>query len=174
MERVEWTSEFLTGIDEIDEQHRAFVGIINKLALARAHGLPPDMAYRQAYELHAYAEYHFICEDNLMIARRWPLRTEHQQEHARISHMLKIKVGCLAKGVGALSDIAAFAHAWLVSHTLREDLRFARFLRTGSSDPPGESADGNGKQTTSRIFRVDQREATDRIRRLSKTPQLTD
>jgi hemerythrin-like metal-binding protein len=179
MDLIVWGGQYLVGVAEIDEQHAAFANIINKLIRGQEEGISADLAYRLAYELHAYAEYHFVCEETLMIVRDWPARQDHHHEHQRIAHILKVKTANLAKGQDTLASLAQFARSWLLSHTLREDRRFGLFVQTGRNEPPspgtgsiarGEAAPPAEGKTTSRIFRVDQQEATARIRRLGQKP----
>lgn len=91
MNIIEWTKEFAVGIDEIDEQHRTLISMINGLD-ANSHGdYGPEATRRLLAELNDYVRDHFGLEERLMVGGGCSpeLITRHFGEHAYFRSVLK-------------------------------------------------------------------------------------
>jgi len=131
---MEWTDGLLTGIDEIDRQHRI---LIDTLIAARAAlncpgaGLPFEQITR---DLLAYAIYHFDTEEQLMQRHgygmfdpelaEWHL-AQHRGFSARVVAMRADESRGNGEGDAAL---LAFLEGWLVNHILTTDQSLAQFI----------------------------------------------
>src|SRR5690242_14394389 len=63
---TEWSDSMLTGVDEIDQQHRVLVNTLNDFA-AKLAGNSDDRLFEQVTrDLLAYAIYHFETEEELI------------------------------------------------------------------------------------------------------------
>jgi hemerythrin len=88
---IEWSSEFALGIDEIDEQHKTLVGMINALD-ASTHGTSGAADLRLLLgEITDYVRDHFAFEERLMAGGgcSQELVTRHLGEHAYFRSVLK-------------------------------------------------------------------------------------
>ncbi|MDP2826105.1 MAG: hemerythrin domain-containing protein [Sulfuritalea sp.] len=91
MNIIEWTNDFALGIDEIDQQHRALIGMINALD-ASTHGDPgPETMRRLLAQLSDYVRDHFGFEERLMGGGGCSpdLIARHFGEHAYFRSVLK-------------------------------------------------------------------------------------
>jgi hemerythrin len=71
MHQIEWKDDYLTGIEEIDTQHKGFVKLINRLSIVQEFGNKKAIAVRLLNELGKYIEYHFASEENIMFLTKY-------------------------------------------------------------------------------------------------------
>ncbi len=70
---------YLLGMDSMDETHREFVELVNRLAVADKAEFIPLFA-----ELQAHTQAHFDQEDAWMMSCAFPALREHRDEHRRV------------------------------------------------------------------------------------------
>jgi hemerythrin-like metal-binding protein len=128
MGSIAWNDAYLIGVPEIDTQHRQFCAIVNKLTWAQDKRYPRDVAYRLAFELLKYAEFHFVCEENLMLLYGYPGLDGQAREHKKLLEILTLKLHGLHRGDHDLETINKFAFMWFISHTSVEDKAFGEFM----------------------------------------------
>ena len=90
-QRIEWLSTYNLGIDDIDFQHHFFLNLINRLAEELS--TSENLEYRSGLiaELNAYARFHFISEENMMLRAGYPRLAEHRQHHHKLLEQLSFK-----------------------------------------------------------------------------------
>ena len=69
---IEWTDELSVGIQEIDDQHRLLVSILNKLHTAMYEHQGKEVAEKILNELVDYTKIHFAVEESLMRVLGYP------------------------------------------------------------------------------------------------------
>ena len=91
-----WNTNFNTGIESIDEQHRQLVRLINLLASHVIHQSDSYTLNSIFTELSEYAVYHFRTEEAIWL-QYFPndeLEIEHKQAHSQfIQAVLELKSG---------------------------------------------------------------------------------
>ena len=70
--KLELPAELLTGIRDIDDQHRSLVAWANAVLSLRAAAADRGLAHRAAEFLLAYVKYHFAAEEYAMVASAYP------------------------------------------------------------------------------------------------------
>ena len=134
---ISWGIEYLINIPEIDDQHKEFVNIINKLYWADEQKYPRDIGTRIVYELLKYAEFHFVCEENTMMIYRYNGLTHQMDEHKRLLNVMKVKMNEFSAGKSDYDSIAKYAFMWLISHTVEEDKKFGIYYNALKANPVG-------------------------------------
>ena len=137
MATFQWSSNFVTNLPKVDEQHRRLVDLINALGdhLSRDEidESELDALFR---ELIDYTDYHFSEEERMMrragLDRRHVDR--HSDSHRRFLHDIKL----LKNGDGAQArDIASrtldYLVHWLSYHILGQDQNMARQIESVNS-----------------------------------------
>jgi len=137
MATFQWSSNFVTNLPKVDEQHRRLVDLINALGdhLSRDEidESELDALFR---ELIDYTDYHFSEEERMMrragLDRRHVDR--HSDSHRRFLHDIKL----LKNGDGAQArDIASrtldYLVYWLSYHILGQDQNMARQIESVNS-----------------------------------------
>jgi diguanylate cyclase (GGDEF)-like protein/hemerythrin-like metal-binding protein len=144
MDAFVWDRHFVTGLESVDEQHHALVGLINRLGDSLVAGKTGDTDRLQKVfgELAEYAKYHFSDEERLMErAGVDPLyRHRHQEIHHRFIEQLDIMWGSRHAVSEPAEVLQGFLAAWLSSHILGEDQVMARQIaRIGRGESPASA-----------------------------------
>lgn len=113
---IEWNREYETGVAEIDLQHRYFLSLIGRIE-SELRGTD-DPAYRKRLieELHRYAKFHFVSEENIMYKLGYPELEKHRKHH--IDLLDKLSNRSMSQDTGSL---VAFLITWFRHHTVEED-----------------------------------------------------
>jgi hemerythrin len=129
--RVKWTSDFETGIEIIDNQHKELFKNINELLDSCERGEAKEGVIKIFDFLEQYVIFHFGTEEDLMIKYRYPNYYQHRMLHDRfIIDMNGLKREFLKNGIseGFLMLIKHFVIDWLKYHIGGEDKRLGVFL----------------------------------------------
>lgn len=137
---IEWGEHFLTGISDIDGQHRTLVSLVNELEAAIAARRGHELIDEAFHSLAAYARVHFTLEEKLMDeAGVDPLHVSlHRRAHANFGDDLLL----MWRPESATEDelprrLLNFVTTWVHQHILGTDREMARnyFLETGQPMP---------------------------------------
>jgi hemerythrin-like metal-binding protein len=127
-----WNSNFETGIELIDEQHKELVRLLNTLVSHIAKGSDPPMLEEIIQQLNDYVIYHFSAEEDIWRSHfegdvwfKW-----HHQSHDDFIHEIE-KVRCTESSKPleeTLLGIVKFLTHWLARHILDSDRRMAKVV----------------------------------------------
>ncbi|MDP2132664.1 MAG: bacteriohemerythrin [Sulfuritalea sp.] len=131
MHIIEWSSDFALGISEIDEQHKALVGMINALD-ASTHGeYSTENMRRLLAELADYVRDHFGFEERLMAGGGCTpeLVTRHCGEHAYFRSVLRDLTADFENGRTSITiTLIEYLVHWLLHHIAVVDRAMAHQL----------------------------------------------
>ncbi|MBY0578492.1 MAG: bacteriohemerythrin [Burkholderiales bacterium] len=117
---------YLTGIQEVDMQHRKLVDLVNELIGAVGTG-KRDAAIRIYEKLAAETEHHFSTEEALMKGAGYGRSDAHFREHRFLMDELRHLKGRIIEG-GEIQVLQLLTD-WLVTHILNADKPMGDFLR---------------------------------------------
>ncbi|MBF0467541.1 MAG: diguanylate cyclase [Desulfamplus sp.] len=146
MESFHWSQDFVTGLPEVDRQHRHLVDVINRFGDLLVHNeLLSDDVEAVFKELAYYADYHFKEEENLML--EMDVDDRHQKEHCdEHSHFLKeltsMKTGLSSESHYAAESLFRFLVHWVAYHILKADQDMARQIEEIKSGKTPDDAYG--------------------------------
>lgn len=133
---VEWSGELSVGIEEIDEQHKVLVELVNRMnqAIQERHG--SDVVKEILKELIDYTRIHFAVEESLMRILDYPGYEQHKIVHEELfKHVMqlqeKVKSGKTAIGF----ELMHFLKNWLTKHILEEDMEYSEFFLAAGAKP---------------------------------------
>ncbi len=134
-ELFHWTDEFSIGLQEIDEQHKELVELLNQLhvAIKEHHG---SATSRQILDkLADYTRTHFAVEESLMRVSNYPEFATHKQNHEDLIAQVKALQDKLDSGQATITfELLHFLKVWLTRHINEADKRFgAFFLEAGGA-----------------------------------------
>lgn len=121
---IKWSDKFLIGVDEMDEEHRILIGIINELikALNLDDG---KLIFSKFKELKEYTVFHFDDEEKFMQSVNYPDFVAHKKIHENmIAQFLKFEDN-LKNNQLDKKKFLAFLKNWLISHILGVDSQYA-------------------------------------------------
>jgi len=151
MQTFQWTSQFDTGIETVDQQHRELVKLINHLGTVSVEGDNFDSAISPILgELTDYAMNHFSEEEDLMEECRLDRRhiEHHQLQHSRFIEEIEEIWGLRGTQQDPVGVLGEFLSSWLASHILEEDQSMARQMdriRSGMSPDAAYRGDQRSK-----------------------------
>ena len=129
---VEWTDELSVGIEEIDEQHKLLVNLINRLFEQTVVHKADNNSQIMEEILHELVEYtviHFAVEESLFRIFHYPDTELHTKHHDDLKAQVveiqeKVKKGEVTINV----ELLMFLKRWLEHHILYEDKLYGPFL----------------------------------------------
>lgn len=128
-----WHEGFETGIDEIDNQHKQLISLLNKLAdsLTQDESFEVEDTFK---ELGNYAMYHFESEELIWneYIKSDLLTNNHKEFHASfLPKVQEIKESNKDKSIYVIAEeILLFLIRWLAFHIIDEDKRLALIIKS--------------------------------------------
>ena len=131
MSLFDWDDSLSVGIEEIDEQHKRLLALLNDLNEALLHSDAKGGYARARAGALAYAREHLSQEEALMRQTGFPRYDRHKTQHEEFMAHVNI----LPEHPGRLDREAAemllaFLRDWLVEHIMGGDQIFASFYRS--------------------------------------------
>ena len=124
-----WSDGLSVGIQEIDEQHKELVNLLNQLHRAVGEKLGAAAARTVLDELVEYTQAHFMLEESLMRASNYPDFAAHHKSHEGLMSQVRELQDALDVGEAEIgSDLLKFLKGWLVGHINESDKRFGEHL----------------------------------------------
>jgi hemerythrin len=128
-----WSDDFLVGVDEIDNQHKALVVSMNHLSAQIASGDTSGVDETLNF-LADYAHFHFGSEERIMREINYPFINEHIQEHQKfIQEFIRLKnniISGLHDPLYLSFQIQLLMFDWFANHTTKTDRHLGRFVRS--------------------------------------------
>ena len=125
-----WNDRLVLGIDEIDNDHRKLVEMINELfdGIQAGRGRAAQLGILQ--RLVDYTRYHFAREETLFAENGSPRAQAHKKEHdALVAVVQKAQAEYVESGTVAPSlEMMVILKDWLFDHILGSDQRDAAYL----------------------------------------------
>ena len=124
-----WDDNCNIGIDEIDQDHKGLVNLINDLYEAMQDGTGGALLLPIFSALKHYTETHFDREERLMIECDAPDQKNHFQEHKQMIAKLADLENRHRSGEAAISlQTLTFLRDWLKNHICIVDQAMAKQL----------------------------------------------
>ncbi|MBF0323583.1 bacteriohemerythrin [Magnetospirillum moscoviense] len=132
-EHISWTDDLLTGVDAIDNDHKALIALMNAIFASTSHG--PEAISSAIGELTSYTKHHFAAEQVIMEKAGYTGLSDHIYEHEHLVFQLERMIDGLMRmgAAGVDAELVRILRGWLVDHILGFDMKFAEFLRGKAS-----------------------------------------
>jgi hemerythrin len=130
---IEWNDALSVGIQEIDEQHKILVNLLNELhdAIRQHHGRDASIAVMQ--RLADYTRIHFTVEESLMRILGYPEYETHKGHHEELIRQMQDLQARLNQGEAVSFELLHFLRNWLTNHIMEGDQRYVEhFLSRGA------------------------------------------
>lgn len=152
MDSFQWDKHFVTGIDDVDIQHKKLVNIINRFGYQLAsNNLVLADINQVLHELWTYTQEHFQDEETLMQEKDVDIRHQVLQRQAHryfLNEVQQMQDSVSIDKPEALKYLLDFLTQWLAYHILGDDKNMARQIAaidTGMS--PEEAFEKEQSQT---------------------------
>lgn len=127
MPRIGWDDSFSVGVEEIDEQHRRWIEIINEL-----HDSIMDRTVsvkttdRILCAMIDYAHFHFAFEEDYLKKINYPDLKKHHYQHEFFTKNLVAKLQEeRAGGLVMNTEVMRILMNWLQEHIQEEDMKYS-------------------------------------------------
>jgi len=132
MKPFELTTDLLTGIEEIDNQHRKLLSWANFLAFDDA-DTTDNKVTETLDNLQGYVAYHFQSEEEAMDKYDYDNLEKHKNQHIRLMNEvneLLIRARGKEADEGTLAELQYMLTDWIQLHIKEWDQPFATFLKS--------------------------------------------
>jgi len=134
MEKFIWKDEYSVGIPSIDEQHKHFFGITNRMIDLAEEASPAREALAAVVgELGDYAMYHLKTEEGYFDEFAYEGAPEHVQAHnlyrEKVADYLKAVQDPATDLAKFTDEAASYSIEWLSKHILLMDKKYSVFFK---------------------------------------------
>ncbi len=125
-----WGPKLILGINEIDDQHKELVSLINQLHKAMKLKKGSQKSGEILKVLADYTVYHFGFEEELFEKYNYPETAEHLTIHKGLVDQVVDFKTQFEEGKAALTmDLMSFLMDWLKDHIMQTDKKYVPFLK---------------------------------------------
>ena len=125
-----WNDRLVTGLTDIDEQHKKLVRLINTLHRAMKSRSGAEESGKILSELRDYTVYHFGFEEKLFDKYGYPGTGDHKVIHTKLVEKVTGFHRDFQKGKAGLSmELMDFLCDWLKDHILKTDMAYVPYLK---------------------------------------------
>ncbi|MCL4537578.1 MAG: bacteriohemerythrin [Nitrospirae bacterium] len=126
-----WSDKYSVNINEIDNQHKKLIGIINELHDAMSKGKSNDILSNVLQDLIDYTRVHFANEERIMNMHGYHDYTAHKAAHEDLLRQVTKFDKEFREGKFGLSiQMMNFLKDWLSKHILETDKKYSPFLNS--------------------------------------------
>lgn len=137
-DRVEWSSELATGIEDIDQQHKRLIELYNNFEEAADQNKGRRHLDALLDNLVTYTAEHFTFEESYLEEQGYPELESHRRTHRQLSR--KLERLCIEHRVNrrrVTGEVRRFLASWLTQHILKHDMEYMPWVSGGR--PAGET-----------------------------------
>ena len=117
------------GVPEIDAQHAALIGLVNRLHQAMIQREDRETLASIIVELVEHTQQHFAYEEQLMSQHRYPEYAEHKADHdALMQHIMDLSEQFLSGDLLLSFAVMVDLKAWATIHIEKSDGPLGIFL----------------------------------------------
>ena len=128
---IKWDESLTLGIQEIDDQHKRLINMINELHLALEYGKSSDVILPVIERLKEYADRHFLDEERLFVDLDYPGVSDHKQEHVNfIAKIQDLNKQFSYNREFLAINIRDLLLTWFFHHIRTKDLEYKKLIRS--------------------------------------------
>ena len=129
MELIKWTDKYTLGIQEIDNQHKGLVVIINELFTYMSEGKAKEKMEDVFDHLTEYTKKNFSAEELMLYRYAYKDIEEHKVEHKKFIEKLEaFKKDFNNSKITISLEVLNFLKDWLLNHILISDKKYATHI----------------------------------------------
>jgi len=141
MAYIEWTEDYATGINAIDEQHKRIIHYINQLSDAKNLN-ESDLTEEVLLNLIDYTLSHFAFEESLMEDVAYDASDIHIKTHDAFRDKIDAYRKRHETGEDIANELYKLLNIWLVEHIRNDDGSYAPVVKTNIPEINGPEKQG--------------------------------
>ncbi len=131
MALLNWENNYSVKVAEIDEQHKAWINLINYLHEAMKAGKGKEVLGDILDEVMNYTIYHFGSEEKMFDKYKYPDTVSHKKLHSDFVNEFKKTKRDFDNGTIVLSiEVMSRLKEWLTNHIMKADKQYSDFLNS--------------------------------------------
>ena len=135
MERIYWSGKFSVGNDDIDNDHKKLISIINDLIDMVELGNDREKFASILSDLTDYFMQHFKKEENYMLEMNYPYLKQHKQIHNEFKYKVAMyNTDLLGATPPDPHEIILYLKKWWADHILHVDANYEKFRKKNNVD----------------------------------------
>ena len=141
-ELIVWDDALSVGIQEIDEQHKVLVSLVNEMHEAISNKKGSDVTNDILRRLAEYTRIHFAVEEALMRITDYPEYEEHKAQHEElIAEIVDLQKKVEAGEHSISFQLLHFLKMWLTQHIMDSDMEYSpHLLKAGLKAKSGKES----------------------------------
>lgn len=125
MEILKWREIYATGVEEMDNQHKQLIKLVNSMYLVVRDQQELEDLDGVLEEMGNYAESHFNDEEQLLEQHGYDQLEQHKKSHgAYREKMAEMSLELEKDRTVAAKNIYGFLRTWWVDHIVDEDKKY--------------------------------------------------
>ena len=131
MALVEWDDKYSVHVEEIDNQHKKLLELIDVLNEAVGKEGDKEVVDDVLKELHEYAIYHFKTEEDYFHKFKYSESASHEEEHRGFVQRIKAFEYLYKSGRVTLAGTSVLMYLleWLMAHIVVEDGKYVKCFK---------------------------------------------
>lgn len=126
---MSWSDDLSVGLQEIDEQHKILITLINRLFTeAIMQKADQSVVSKILNELVQYTIVHFSVEESLFRIFDYPEIEAHQKQHEQLKQKVLDFQRAFESGTPINAELMSFLRKWLKDHIMITDKRYTAFF----------------------------------------------
>jgi len=124
---ITWKDEFSVQIEEIDDQHKKLIAMINELD--NLGGDKKEVISEVLAKMVDYAKFHFKTEEDYFKEFHYENEKEHIEQHHGFLEKAMEFYNKFNSGEEVLDTIASYLKTWLLEHILGSDHEYIKCFK---------------------------------------------
>ncbi|HTX92148.1 MAG TPA: bacteriohemerythrin [Anaerolineales bacterium] len=130
MEKILWDQSLSVGIEEIDQQHKQLVKMLNQLIELDGVTVASETISDTLTRMTEYADYHFTSEEQYMEQIQYPEFESHKKQHIEFMRKTaELSMGTMEYKESIPADLLTYLKDWLINHIMESDMKIKSYLQ---------------------------------------------
>ena len=133
---IDWSDDLSVGVEQIDEQHKKLVSLVNEMHEAITERRASEAAMEVLDQLILYTQTHFQMEEALMDLLEYEGFEEHKARHDELIEQVGELRTKLESGKASINfALMHFLKRWLTNHILGDDAEMGAYFLAVKKTP---------------------------------------
>ncbi len=120
-----WNETYSVGVQELDDQHKVLIHMINEMHYAMNNDKGQEAISSIVEQMYEYMDVHFTTEEGYMEQSGYPGLLTHQQKHEEFrSKARDLRERVAAEEFVLSFEIVQFLSDWLQRHIMVTDMKY--------------------------------------------------
>ena len=129
MEKIMWNNNFSVGVQNLDEQHKKIIKILNKLIEMNDTTVDSEIISDTLTEMTKYASEHFEAEEKLMNENNYPDYLLQKEQHKQFREKtVRFCLDTMSYKATIPIEVLSFLREWWINHILSSDMKYKTFF----------------------------------------------